>query len=191
MRNIKPERELREIAERISTSVVERETKYRPERRRETTDEERKTLSKLAYGALLELNRWGNREDCPRGVACYAEQAALGAIEFAFDLLFPICNGYLSIYSPIKDVLREWEDEAWNTKVRDWYVSEYHDDDLGLELNPETTFREVDDTLRKRQDVYSVMGVGDSVIRERVFERLAKIADVPYQEIYDRWLRAA
>ena len=115
----------------------------------------------------------------------------MGTIEFAFDLLFPTCNGYLSIYSPIKDVLREWEDEAWNVRVRDWYVSVYHDDDLGLELNPETTFREVNDTLRKRKDVYSVMGVGDSVIRERVFERLAKIADVPYQEIYDRWLRAA
>jgi len=38
--------------------------------------------------------------------------------------------------------------------------------------------------------VYEYIGVGDSLIRERCFERLAEIAGVSYDEIYSKWVIA-
>ena len=37
-------------------------------------------------------------------------------------------------------------------------------------------------------DVYNILGVGDSMIRERVFEELSKILGVDYDVIYQKWL---
>jgi hypothetical protein len=39
-------------------------------------------------------------------------------------------------------------------------------------------------------DIYDVIGVGDSVIRERLFEHLSEIKDVNYDYIYKKWLES-
>ena len=80
--------------------------------------------------------------------------------------------------------LKESE-ETLESKVRDWYVSEFEDDDLGKEINPDVTFADVDKDLK---NVYDILGPGDSIIRERVFDKLSQIKGVDYDEIYYGWL---
>lgn len=38
------------------------------------------------------------------------------------------------------------------------------------------------------KDVYELIGVGDSLVRERLFRRLAEIMEVDYNYIYQQWL---
>lgn len=77
--------------------------------------------------------------------------------------------------------------KAFTPTIREWYLSEYPDDDLGEEIEDET-FAMLYHTLRGGYDVYDVIGVGDSVIRERLFSKLAELGKVDYDIIYDMWL---
>ena len=73
-----------------------------------------------------------------------------------------------------------------DVKIRDWYMKNYPTDDLGEELNDEVTFEDMWNEDYKEYNIYQVMGVGDSVIRERLFEHLAEIKGVTYNEVYDK-----
>ena len=80
-----------------------------------------------------------------------------------------------------------------NTKyvksIKEWYMDKYPQDELGVELNENTTFVGLLNALHNNtKDVYDYIGVGDSIIRERVFERLAEILETPYDYVYKLWL---
>lgn len=74
------------------------------------------------------------------------------------------------------------------TKIKEWYMKEYSTDELGAEINNEITFEDLFAALDK--DVYEALGVGDSIIRERCFDKLAEIMNVDYDYIFEKWLRA-
>lgn len=74
--------------------------------------------------------------------------------------------------------------------IRDFYLEQYPTDDLGIEIDPNATFEGLFKVLDSYRDVYEYIGVGDSVIRERVFEELASIMQVDYDYIYNQWLIA-
>lgn len=84
----------------------------------------------------------------------------------------------------------EMEMKARNEKVKDYYLKEYGDDELGNNLNENVTFYDLFIALDTYKDIYDLIGVGDSVIRERLFQRLAEIIEVDYKYIYDQWLMA-
>lgn len=71
--------------------------------------------------------------------------------------------------------------------VKEWYIKEYSTDDLGREINEEITFYDIFYALDRYNDIYEVLGVEDSVIRERVFQKLADIMKVEYNYIYEQW----
>jgi hypothetical protein len=73
-------------------------------------------------------------------------------------------------------------------KIREFYLETYPTDDLGLELNETPTFAGLLNQLIVGGDVYRYIGVADSVIRERLFERLANELEVGYDYVYDLWL---
>lgn len=75
-----------------------------------------------------------------------------------------------------------------DNSVRGWYVEAYPTDDLGKEIYEDTTFEDVLDMLNDGGDVYDTLGVADSIIRERIFEKLSDLLDVDYSVIYDKWL---
>lgn len=75
-------------------------------------------------------------------------------------------------------------------KIIDWYTENYPTDDLGYEIHPEATFDGLFRQLDRYKDVYKYIGVSDSVIRERVFERLAEVMECDYDYIYDQWMLA-
>ena len=78
--------------------------------------------------------------------------------------------------------------ENEKNKVKEWYLKEYNTDELGKEINEEITFYDIFYALDRYNDIYEVLGVEDSVIRERVFQKLADIMEVEYNYIYEQWL---
>jgi len=73
--------------------------------------------------------------------------------------------------------------------IHSWYASEFPDDKLGEEIYTGVSFQKLYDMLSSN-DVYSIMGVDDSSIRERCFVKLAELMQVDYNIIYDKWLNA-
>lgn len=76
------------------------------------------------------------------------------------------------------------------TKIKEWYTKEYPTDELGAEINNDITFYDLFVVLDRYKDVYEALNVCDSIIRERVFGKLAEIMEVDYDYIYMQWLRA-
>jgi hypothetical protein len=83
--------------------------------------------------------------------------------------------------------LVDWKGEG----IKKWYIRSYPTDDLGEELNDTNTFTDLWNSIHKGKNVYNIMGVGDSVIRERLFEYLSLIYDVDYSYVYNKWLESA
>jgi hypothetical protein len=72
--------------------------------------------------------------------------------------------------------------------IREYYLETYPTDDLGLDLNLTPTFAGLLNQLIVGGDVYRYIGVADSVIRERLFERLAQELEVSYDYVYNLWI---
>jgi hypothetical protein len=77
-----------------------------------------------------------------------------------------------------------------NNKIKDWYIKTYPTDDLGKEINGKITFKEFWSYLSQGYDVYDVLEVHDSVVRERIFEKVSDIYGIDYDVIYKKWLRS-
>lgn len=69
--------------------------------------------------------------------------------------------------------------------IREWYMNAYPTDELGCELYDDVTFAELSNDLG---NVYDVIGVGDSLIRERIFSKLSELMNVDYSYVYKQWL---
>ena len=80
------------------------------------------------------------------------------------------------------------EDEL-NSSVKEWYLNSFDVDNLGSEISEDVTFGDVMRCLEEHNDFYDCIGVGDSVIRERVFEKLAEILNVEPLTVYYQWLK--
>jgi hypothetical protein len=74
--------------------------------------------------------------------------------------------------------------------IREFYVNAYPTDDMGKGINPKATFAGLLNQLVIGNDVYEYMFVYDSIIRERVFEKLAEELEVGYEYVYNLWLNA-
>lgn len=78
--------------------------------------------------------------------------------------------------------------ETEKSNVRNWYLKAYSSDDLGPSIHEDLTFQNIMEALNNGDDIYSVIGVPDSVVRERIFAKVAEILEVDYKVIYDKWL---
>jgi hypothetical protein len=75
-------------------------------------------------------------------------------------------------------------------KIKEFYLSNYPTDELGNEIDANATFKGLFHILDTYQDVYKYIGIADSIIRERIFEKLANEMGIDYNEIYNQWLLA-
>ena len=73
--------------------------------------------------------------------------------------------------------------------IKDFYLNNYPTDELGVELNEKATFAGLVTILFGDMDVYDYIGVGDSLIRERLFEKLSNILNTSYDYIWNLWLK--
>ena len=78
------------------------------------------------------------------------------------------------------------------SRIKEWYLKEYSSDSLGNQLLDGTTFYDLFYALDRKKDIYITLfgsgEFGDSLIRERVFDKLAEIMGVDYNYIYEQWL---
>jgi len=74
--------------------------------------------------------------------------------------------------------------------IRSYYLETYPADDLGLEINKDATFLGLFRELVAARDIYKFIGVSDSLVRERLFDKLAKLLNEPYEYIYKLWLNS-
>jgi len=72
--------------------------------------------------------------------------------------------------------------------IKEFYLNTYPTDELGVEINEKATFVGLVTELFGGSDIYEYIGVGDSIIRERLFEELAKQLNKPYDYVYNLWL---
>ena len=79
---------------------------------------------------------------------------------------------------------------AKRTKVKKWYTKNYPQDDLGQEINDSINFWTIYVYLKQGINIYSALGVYDSLVRERVFQKLSEILNVDYETIYQLWLNS-
>ena len=99
--------DLKDIALRISKEIYIRTYDERgnsKDEKRSTTEQERKVLFNIAYGALYTLNA-GEKMRSSKDM----EEAVIDNAEITLDLFLPKCNGYLTIYCPLHKIIREWE----------------------------------------------------------------------------------
>ena len=80
--------------------------------------------------------------------------------------------------------------KSLNEKIATWYRKAYPTDkEMADEMKPScATFQDVIDALDAGEDVYDVMGAGDSIVRERVFEELSKLTGKDYDYFYNKWV---
>ena len=113
MRQMKSEMELREIAREISTRPLTISVGLfsGKEETRKPTKKQMELAYNVIYGTLLGLN-WG---ESTRSNST-SEQAIVDSAEFTYDLILGTTlpegesvNGYLGLYCPVKEVLRNWE----------------------------------------------------------------------------------
>ncbi len=75
--------------------------------------------------------------------------------------------------------------------VKEWYQRLYQSDELGKEIDDDLTFEELIKEMEKHdRDIYDIIGVGDSVVRERIFNGIVLALkkegkDVSYDDVYE------
>jgi hypothetical protein len=72
--------------------------------------------------------------------------------------------------------------------IKQFYCETFPTDELGVEINETATFTGLYHALHIGNDPYEYIGVSDSIVRERCFEKLAEIIDTNYDYVYDLWL---
>ena len=129
----------------------------------------------------------------------YATDVLIAGLQDQFEYAgkqYPIekllsADEYRKLVSDISAQLIEpvlaFNEERSPYKIKNFYTEAFPDDDLGERINPEATFSGLWDVLAEGNDVYEYLGVGDSVVRERVFQELADREGTDYDYVHDTW----
>lgn len=103
-------------------------------------------------------------------------------------------------FNPMADYLRAEQDKLETEQqtvidtrlqenIKEWYISIYPTDAAGNDINARTTFKDLQDALNSGKDIYgTVLGINDSVIRERVFNRFAELTYTTYDSVYAAYM---
>lgn len=73
-----------------------------------------------------------------------------------------------------------------NNSIKDYYTTAFETDELKDEVK-DATFLSLYRALKNKQDVYDLIGVNDSVVRERLFAELARILNQPIEYVNNIW----
>ena len=93
----------------------------------------------------------------------------------------PLLSAITAENKTVESVLR-------NINVNEDYVTDFPTDDLGKKINKDLNFLDLFNGMLEGKDIYDMLDVSDSLIRERVLERLAYLMGIDYQIIYYLWL---
>ncbi|MCQ2210069.1 MAG: hypothetical protein MJZ34_07230 [Paludibacteraceae bacterium] len=140
------------------------------------------------FNDLEEQNAWEMVEEKKERIKLAQEIAPDMKPEYIeLILLSHTCNDcYNAMFNPMYE--STINESAMNDEIREWYMKEYPTDELGSSLRG--TFSGAMECLNAGDDIYDYIGVGDSIIRERLFSQLAQMNNVDYGYIYNLWLNA-
>lgn len=74
------------------------------------------------------------------------------------------------------------------SNIKETYCTAYPTDDCGKEINPKLTFAHAFAGMAEKKDFYNIIGVNDSLVRERVFAMMATAGNVTYNDVYNLWM---
>lgn len=77
-----------------------------------------------------------------------------------------------------------------NELIKEFYAKNYPADGMVNDMNDNISFQEILNELIKGNgyNIYEIIGVSDSLIRERVFLGLSEVMNLEYEYIYELWL---
>lgn len=83
-------------------------------------------------------------------------------------------------------------DITLNDSVKEVYEHTFTGDELGSEINKTLTFKKLFDSMNSNCDFYATIGIGDSIVRCRIFWLLSGIfnasgTNMRYSDLYDLW----
>lgn len=86
--------------------------------------------------------------------------------------------------------VHDWDRAQWEGRmdggVRNWYTTCYPTDELGGQIDPGLTFRDLARLVGQGFDAfYGRACCGDSVVRERMFAEVARRVGCKYEDVYD------
>ncbi|WP_099301866.1 hypothetical protein [Bacillus sp. Marseille-P3800] len=73
-------------------------------------------------------------------------------------------------------------------KIQSWYKENFPSDEMAIEIDSSINFINVMHAIEYEESFYDLIGVNDSIVRERIFEGLAEAFDLSYDYIYQKWL---
>lgn len=82
---------------------------------------------------------------------------------------------------------KELRHQGLKNNVKDYYAKNYADDELGNNIKDNVTFLQLYRALKDNTDIYNLLGIADSTVRERVFKELANILNTNYDYVYNIW----
>ena len=74
------------------------------------------------------------------------------------------------------------------SEIKTWYLTTYSDDKQGVNINWDITFEQAAYCLKSKDDFYEFIGIADTIIRERIFEKIAELYEIDYSVVYNQWL---
>ena len=96
-------------------------------------------------------------------------------------------NAYLTCFDKRVQQMNMAADTDIHQNIREWYIKVFPTDELCPKIK-DITFSDLVESMNHGEDVYETLGVGDSIVRERVFDRIAATLEVDYDVIYYKWL---
>lgn len=96
-------------------------------------------------------------------------------------------NGYLTAFDKRIQQMNMVADPDIHQNIRDWYMAAFPADELGSKIK-DITFSDLVESMNRGENVYETLGVDDSIVRERVFDRIVTTLKVDYDVIYYKWL---
>jgi len=72
--------------------------------------------------------------------------------------------------------------------IQSWYLNTFLDDAEGVSLKRNITFAQAYNCLVSKEDFYEFIGIADTIIRERIFEKIAELYEIDYSVVYNQWL---
>ena len=98
-------------------------------------------------------------------------------------------NAYLTCFDldVQRQNMRQKELAELGRSIREWYAAAFPSDELASKIQ-DISFYDLVDRMNHGEDVYEILGVKDSIVRERVFDEAAKLLHVDYDAVYKKWL---
>lgn len=132
------------------------------------------------------------------GAATTAEALRSVALDLA-TLTGPVVSDTLGTLEECRDAVEARDlahlpclgGDRMGDPVRGWYEARFPDDPCAASIAPGLTFGEALDAVPLGSAFYDVLGAGDSLVRERVFEELSRRSGLAYDELYESWANSA